>query len=442
MTHPFILLLIEDSPLYTRLLEQILDREANNPFGLEKANSLANGLRLLAQNDIDVILLDLSLPDSSGLETLLQVQKEFPHLPIVILSSLDDDELTLQAIHEGAQDYLVKGQFNGQLLVRSLRYAIERKQIQEALRESEERYTLAARGANDGLWDWNLRSYKIYFSARWREMLGYEEHEIDQTPDAWFDLVHADDCPQLKLAIDNHLLGETDHFECEYRILHKEGMYHWMLCRGLAVRDNNDVPYRMAGSQTDITRQKVAEQRLRHDALHDALTGLPNRNHFLTVLDQMVKRVQRQPQLLFAILFIDLDHFKQINDTYGHQIGDHLLSAVAYRLKVCVRAQDVVARMGGDEFVVLLDSISSINEADEIGKRILNALALPFDVQGEALEISASIGIRVNDFAFERLEDLLHEADTAMYYAKKNGKSRQVKFEEGLESIVSRFATD
>ena len=442
MNHPLTLLLIEDSPLYTRLLEQILQHEPNNPFSLELANTLYNGLRRLNHGGIDVILLDLSLPDSTGLDTLSKVHAKAPHLPVVIFSSLDDEDLTLQAIQEGAQDYLVKGQFNGQLLIRSLRYAIERKRIQEALRESEERYTLAARGSNDGLWDWNLRSYKIHFSPRWCEMLGYTAGEIGQMPDAWFNLVHPDDYPQLRRAIDGHLSGETDHLECEYRMLHKGGTYHWMLCRGLAVRTHDDIPYRMAGSQTDITRRKIAEQRLRHDALHDALTGLPNRNYFLSLLEQMVKRAQRQPQLLFAILFVDLDHFKQVNDTYGHQIGDQLLNAVAYRLEACVRAHDVVARLGGDEFVILLDTIVDAQEANEIGERIQSTLKLPFNLQTKTIQISASIGIRVSDKTYERPEDLLHDADTAMYHAKKNGKSRQEQFEESLQTTIPSFITD
>lgn len=441
MNHSLTLLLIEDSPLYIRLLEQILQHEPNNPFALEMANTLYSGLRRLTYSGIDVILLDLSLPDCTGLETLQRVQKKAPHLPIVILSSHDDEQLTLQAIHDGAQDYLVKGQFNGQLLIRSLRYAIERKRIQEALRESEERYTLAAHGSNDGLWDWNLRSYKVYYSPRWCEMLGYEEHEMGHTPDTWFDLVHAEDYPQLRRAIDNHLSGNTDHLECEYRMLHKGGTYHWMLCRGLAVRSPDDIPYRIAGSQTDITRRKLAEQRLRHDALHDMLTGLPNRSYFISLLDQAVKRAKRQSGLLFAVLFIDLDRFKQVNDTFGHQIGDQLLNAVAYRLKACVREHDVVGRLGGDEFVVLLDGIENEREPSEVGERIQSALQLPFNLQGKVMQISASIGIRVSGGVLERPEDLLHEADTAMYYAKKGGKARQVRFDESLLAISSRFMT-
>ncbi len=442
MNHSLTLLLIEDSPLYTRLLEQILQHEAKNPFGLEYANSLQGGLRRLAHGGIDVILLDLTLPDSAGLDTLSRVQVKNPHLPIVIFSSLDDEETTVQAIQNGAQDYLVKGQFNGQLLLRSLRYAIERKRIQEALRESEERYTLAARGSNDGLWDWNLRSYSIYFSPRWHEMLGYSEDELGQTPDTWFDLVHADDYPQLRRAIDSHLSGDTDHFECEYRMLHKAGVYHWMLCRGLATRNKDGLPYRMAGSQTDITLRKVAEQRLRHDALHDPLTGLSNRSHFLHLLDQTVKRAQQQSDLLFAILFIDLDDFKQVNDTYGHQVGDQLLNAVAYRLQACVRANDVVARLGGDEFVILLDGLENVQEAREIEKRIYNTLKLPFKLGKHLLHTSASIGLANNSHVYERPEDILHEADTAMYQVKKSLKKHSMLFDKDLITDVLEASSE
>jgi PAS domain S-box-containing protein len=183
----------------------------------------------------------------------------------------------------------------------------QRKAAEEALRESEERYALAASGANDGIWDWNLRSDAAYFSGRWLAVLGLAEGEIGGTPDAWLQRVHADDLPRVKSELAAHLDGRSPHFESEHRLLHEDGTYRWVLVRGLAVRDEHGAAYRMAGSLTDITGRKQAEEQLIHDALHDPLSGLPNRAFFMTLLDRAIKRTRRRWEYLFAVLFVDLD---------------------------------------------------------------------------------------------------------------------------------------
>jgi PAS domain S-box-containing protein len=202
-----------------------------------------------------------------------------------------------------------------------------------ALRESEERYALAVEGANDGLWDWNLINNRIYFSPRWKAMLGINEDDISDSSDEWFNRVHSDDFHRVQAEVISHLDGHTTHLESEYRVLHKDGGYRWMLCRGLAVRDLAGQTYRMAGSQTDITARKNIEQQLMNDSLHDALTGLPNRVFLLDRLGHVLNRTKRRSDPTSAMLFLDIDRFKVINDSLGHKAGDELLIATARRLE-------------------------------------------------------------------------------------------------------------
>lgn len=215
-----------------------------------------------------------------------------------------------------------------------------------ALQESEERYALAAAGANDGLWDWDLRSQRIYLSERWKATLGYRSGELASTPEAWFDLVHPDDVDLLKAQIDAHVEGKTPHFENEHRIRNRAGEFRWVQTRGLAVRDGDDRAYRLAGSQRDITDRKRVEEPLIHDALHDSLTELPNRALFMDRLGNAVKRQRRRKEHCFGVIFLDLGRFKVINDSLGHLAGDQLLRATAGRLQECLRMGDTVARLG------------------------------------------------------------------------------------------------
>jgi len=324
------------------------------------------------------------------------------------------------------------------------------KRAADALQQSEERYALAARGANDGLWDWNLLTNEVYFSERWKSMLGFEESELPNELPSWFGRVHADDLPQLQAQLNLHLEAQTPHFECEYRMLGDDGTHRWMLARGLAVRDVHGVAYRVAGSQTDITERKLAVEELLRNAFHDSLTGLPNRVLFMDRLDGAAKRAQRREGNPFAVLFIDLDRFKAINDSLGHQAGDALLVEIGKRLESCVRPSDTVARigqtvarLGGDEFTVLIEEIDDVAHAIRIAERIGDEIEQPCHIGVHEVVTTASIGIAVSVGGLERPEDLLHDADTAMYRAKHLGKARvQVCDQEMHERAVTRLALE
>lgn len=333
-------------------------------------------------------------------------------------------------------DYAAVAIENASLYQQAQQEIAERKRVEDALRESEERYVLAVRGANDGLWDWDLKTNQMYYSPRWKSMLGYKEDEIGNSPNEWFSRVHPEDIEKTKLDTSAHIKGVTSHFENEHRMLHKDSTYRWMLNRGLAVWDANGVANRMAGSQTDITERKVAEQRLLYDAFHDALTGLPNRTLLMDHLRFAVERAKRREGYLYALLFMDLDRFKDVNDSLGHMMGDQLLIETAKMLAGNLRPTDTVARLGGDEFVVLLEDINNISDATTLADRIQRTLSTSIQLTGHPVYITASIGIVLSVTGYQQPEDVLRDADIAMYRAKALGKDRYEIFDPAMRDRI------
>jgi diguanylate cyclase (GGDEF)-like protein/PAS domain S-box-containing protein len=348
----------------------------------------------------------------------------------------ENDEVVLSSL----ADYAAVALENADLYQQARQEITERQRVEDALRESEERYALAVRAANDGLWDWNLKKSQIYFSPRWKHMLGFSDQEISDNPNEWFNRVHPDDITQLRTNIAAHLKGLSAHFECEYRIQHSNGSYRWMLSRGMAVVGDDKTAQRMAGSQTDITLRKQAEIKLLHDAFHDSLTELPNRSLFIDRLKHVIERNKRDSSRIYAVLFLDLDRFKDVNDSLGHLTGDQLLVATAHLLQSILRPMDTVARLGGDEFVILLEEIKDVSDvtrvADRIQKKLMAATLLP----NHTIFMSASMGIVLSTTGYDRPEDILRDADTAMYQAKENGRCRYEIFDSAMrEQIMLRL---
>lgn len=309
-----------------------------------------------------------------------------------------------------------------------------RRRTEVELRESEERYAIAVQGAKDGLWDWNLTTNQVYFSPRWKSMLGWEEGQIGNSLEEWFKRIHTEDLKPVQEALVAHFAAQTPDFEREYRMLHQDGTYRWVLCRGLAVYDDQGKAMRIAGSLTDITSRKRTEKQLLHDALHDTLTDLANRALFMDRLERSLERSKRHEKYIFAVLFLDLDRFKLVNDSLGHIIGNQLLVAIARRLQPCVRLGDTVARLGGDEFVILLEGIESASDATRVAERILMELAQPFHLSEHEMFATASIGIALSSTGYEQPEAILRDADAAMYRAKALGKSRYELFDASMHA--------
>ena len=288
-----------------------------------------------------------------------------------------------------------------------------------------------AEDVTEGWWDWDLVTDKLTFSAQWKAMLGYQPDEIANGPGEWFDRVHADDREQLKAALDAHLDGRAPHLDNQHRIRRRDGTYSYMLGRALAFRDGNGRPVRITGSHTDITELRG----------YDTLTGLPNRTSLIDRLGRALERTRAGDGHLSAVLFMDLDRFKNINYSLGHRVGDQLLKAVSGRLRSCLRGQDspdrlgtTVAHVGGDEFAVLLEGIGEVNDAVRVAKRVQDELQAPFEVEGHEVFTSTSIGIAVSSADYDRAEDLLRDADTAMFRAKALGKASYVVFDAGMHA--------
>lgn len=317
--------------------------------------------------------------------------------------------------------------------VRDITY---QKGVERQLRESEERYALAARGANDGLWDWDLTSDRLYTSPRWKEIVGCTDQDMSESPDEWFGRTHPDDVEALKEAIGRHLDSHSDQFVHEHRLRHADGSYVPVLTRGAAVRQRGK-PVRFAGSLTDLT----AQQQLNYEVLHDDLTGLGTRTLFIDHLNTAIERERRfQGGLRFAVLFLDLDGFKLLNDSLGHGAGDALLVTVANRIQSCLRSADIGSRLGGDEFAVLLNDVGDIRSVLAATRRIQEEIARPVDLDGESVYTSASIGIVFGGREAEAAEDVLRNGDIAMYRAKKRGPGNLEIFDRGMhEEALDRL---
>lgn len=303
----------------------------------------------------------------------------------------------------------------------------------KALEDSEARFARALRGANDGIWDWHVDQDRLYVSERWASMLGLSRDSIGESSASWFGRVHPDDLPDFRQAIDAHLLGQTSSVHHEYRIRQNNGGYTWVLVRGVA-EVTTPGQLRMAGSQSDISARKDAEQRLKHAAHHDPLTGLANR---MRLDEQMQKTLmkQRQGGDHEALLFIDLDRFKLINDSLGHNVGDRVLVEVAQRLRDSLRPSDQLFRFGGDEFIVLLNALTCDRDAEQVSQRILDNLHQPLHMDGRTLVLSASIGIAPWHDNGKAL-DVLQAADLALYRAKSAGKARFAHYSEALQDTA------
>ncbi len=312
----------------------------------------------------------------------------------------------------------------------------EQASADHALKRSEERLALAADGANDGWWEWDLRTKEFYFSARWSEIVGFSAKAGIGRPEDWLDRVHPEETASLKASLKAHLSGKTPHFQHVHRLRHKDGSYRSFLCRGIAARGTGPTPVRIAGSLTDITDHARAQQQLRSAGFRDPLTGLRNRADFVDVLGRRLEEFKRPHHGAgrFAILYLDLDRFKVVNDSLGHLVGDEMLIAVSRRLESCLRDGDTLARLGGDEFAILLQTVGDEQQANVIAFRIQEALSKPIMVAGREVFTTASIGIAFGASDHNSPDEILRDADTAMYHAKSRGKARHEMFDADLHA--------
>ena len=604
-------LLIEDNPGDVRLIQEMLAEVRDAQFDLACVRRLSAGLERLAAGGIDVVLLDLGLPDSLGFSTFTRVHVQAPKVPILLLTGLEDEALGVKAIREGAQDYLVKGQVSGSLLTRAIRYAIERKRGEKALRTSEANLSQAQRLSHLGSWEWNLATGEISWSDELCRMFGIAPATVDlgeaELKKAVTDRIHPDDRQRYREAVDTSVRDKTP-YEIEYRIVLPDGVERIIYAQGAhtLVEDGNihrftgtaqditerrrtedeirqrtaqlealrkvgleltsqldldtllhsivsramellggtsgglylyrpeldalewavsigsnlapigsvlhrgeglsgtvwetgqphfvddyqhwegqagtyegyqfhatlGVPVRWGEeflgvldvltdpprtfsstdaelldlfatqaaiaianarlyeeAQQEIAERKRAEKSVKYLAYHDALTGLPNRRLFNERLDLEIAHANRN-RFKLAIMLLDLDHFKDVNDTLGHSVGDLLLKAAAQRLRGELRQSDTVARMGGDEFMLILPEIAGEEAAGTVAGKILEAFREPFEFDGHEMRITTSVGIALYPDDGKDVEVLMRNADIAMYRAKELGRDGYQHFSE------------
>ncbi len=419
-------LVVDDDRLNRAILARLLREHGYSCIEAAEGNE---ALRLVRSRTVDMVLLDIIMPGLSGFDVLRRLRETYDRtdLPILMVTSDDDSEQVVRAFADGANDFIRKPIDAG---VTIARISTQMKLIaaHKALREREERYELAARGSNDGLWDWNLLTNRVYYSPRWNELLGMTS--IGDSPEDWFARIHPEDRSRVETELQEHLGDASPHLQTELRLRHNDGHYRWMLCRGMAVRNENGNAHRIAGSLRDITDSKFA----------DSVTGLPNRVLLEERLQACIDRWRGGDDRQFAVLYLDLDNFKVINDSLGHAAGDRLLTSVARRIERTVRATDsLVARLGGDEFAILVDNIFSDEQITQLAERLLHNFEAPFSLGAANREVFAtvSVGISISSERCTCAEDMLREADTAMYRAKSRGKSCHRAFDPEMHENVS-----
>jgi diguanylate cyclase (GGDEF)-like protein/PAS domain S-box-containing protein len=319
-----------------------------------------------------------------------------------------------------------------------------RRMAEARLQQADDVWKLALECSGDGVWDWHVQRGTEHFSERYLRLHGFQPGDLDATPAAFDARTHPDDVPQMNRDREDHFAGRTAIYRNEHRVLAKDGTWKWVLSRGMVIeRDAQGQPVRMVGTHTDITDRKRQEALVWQQARLDALTGLPNRRALRERIERaLAQRAVRQEEL--AVMFVDLDHFKEVNDSLGHDVGDALLVQVALRLQACMPAGDaasgVVARMGGDEFTVLLAAPDAAAAAERIGQQLLDAVSAAFAVGGERVYVSASIGVSLAPRDGVEIEALFKHADQALYEAKGAGRNRMRLFTPALHEAAQRRA--
>jgi diguanylate cyclase (GGDEF)-like protein/PAS domain S-box-containing protein len=314
----------------------------------------------------------------------------------------------------------------------------------EEVRVSEERYALAAEAAHDALWDWDIASGKLFYSSSWKALLGYRDHQVGTTPDEWLGRIHPDDAQQVQEQLDRALEGVEQYLDFEHRLQASTGEYRWIACSGRSVLDGHGRPKRLVGSITDVTVRRLLQEQLLQEAMFDGLTGLAKGTLFKDRINQAIELGKRRPDYWFAVLFLDLDGFKAVNDNLGHAAGDELLASVARRLIESLRKNDTAARLGGDEFAILLNDVGHVSDLPITIKRIQSLIGAPYQVGGETVRVGMAIGAAVSSDGYETADAMLLDADAAMYRAKRHSRAAArdaVARRSGREFAVVRART-
>jgi diguanylate cyclase (GGDEF)-like protein/PAS domain S-box-containing protein len=428
-----ILLLVEDNPLDARLLREMFTEQGSHDTDFTHVECMSEAEKLLSERTFDIILLDLGLPDTQGLGAVRRAHAAAPRLPLVVITGLDDESLAAQALQEGAQDYLIKGQIDARSFKRALRYAMERKFMEEALFVEKERAQVTLNCIADAVVCTDISGKLTFLNLVAEKMTGWPRQEAAGRPMAEvfriLDAKSRQTIPNpMEMAVGQN---RTMHLPSNCILIHRDGFE-------IPIEDSVSPIHDREGQATgavivfrDVSAARAMALQMTHSAQHDFLTGLPNRMLFNDRVSQAVVLAPRHMKNV-AVLFLDLDGFKHINDSLGHPIGDKLLQSIAKRLVDCVRDSDTVSRQGGDEFVVLLSEVEQSEDASITASRMLRAVAGAHSIDQHDLHVTASIGVSVYPDDGLDAETLIKNADTAMYQAKENGRQSHQFFKPAM----------
>jgi diguanylate cyclase (GGDEF)-like protein/PAS domain S-box-containing protein len=427
------LLLIEDNPGDARLLREMINEQGGHDTEFTHVQTMAEAEKYLAEWKFDIILLDLGLPDAAGLQAVRRAHAAAPHTPLVVLTGLDDESLAGQALQEGAQDYLIKGQIEARGLLRALRYAVERKTMEEALFVEKERAQVTLNCIGDGVVCTDIAGSITFVNLVAESMTGWTLQEACGQPMGdVFKIIDATTreviANPMELAVG---LDRTVHLPANCILIRRDGFETPIEDSVAPIHDREGQATGAVIVFRDVSIARAMALQMAHSAQHDFLTGLPNR---MLLNDRVTHAISLAPRHMkkVAVLFLDLDGFKHINDSLGHPIGDKLLQSVTARLIECVRGSDTVSRQGGDEFVVLLSEIEQAEDAAISARRMLHSVAEPHSINKHDLHITTSIGVSVYPDDGLDAETLIKNADTAMYQAKENGRQSYQFFKSGM----------
>jgi diguanylate cyclase (GGDEF)-like protein/PAS domain S-box-containing protein len=426
------LALVVDDDRFIRMVV----REALEQSGLEvcEADSGAQALELFATARPDIVVLDVIMPGLDGFATCAKLRGSVGggRVPILIMTGLDDAESIAHAYEQGATDFITKP-LNPMILSYRVRYMLRGSHTLDALIKSEARLGLAQRIAKIGNWEWRPDTNQFTASAELCRLMGIRSQDFAGTFDAFIQLIHAEDRDRVNEAL-KRILSERVPCDIDHRLVLPNGADFTVNLQAEAVFDHQLKALSVVGTAQDISERKQSEQEIHRLAYFDSLTGLPNRVLFKDRLTQALLHARRYRTTL-ATLFLDLDRFKVINDTLGHNVGDLLLKSVADRLAESVRHSDSVsrsvekeenysfARLGGDEFTVLLTNLREVHDAGKVARRIVEAMAKPFSIEGNEIFVTVSVGIAIFPVDGDSVDALLKNADSAMYHAKEEGRN-------------------
>lgn len=466
------ILIVDDLSDNLRVLSRVL---RNHGFQVRCAKSGAMALKGIQKSLPKLILLDVKMPEMDGYEVCrrLKANVQTHEIPVIFLSGLDDVWDKVKAFEVGGADYITKpfqvqevlARIRHQLALQAAKQEIyqlnmeleqrvhqrtaqlrkeitDRTQAEQRLQESEQRLDSILNALEEVVWSttvpsttsdsFRIESYEfLYINQAVEKVYGYPASRFFKNPTLCLEIIHPLDREKFKQ--ESLRIREQGSLDMEYRIVHPNGEIRWLRERRQLIYDRQGTPIRVDSIISDITDRKKIEDQLRYDALHDGLTGLPNRTLFRDRVEQAIKRSQRSPNYLFAVLFIDLDRFKIINDSFGHIVGDQLLIEIARLLRSCLRDIDMVARLGGDEFTIFLEDLHDITEATMVTERLLTQLSLPImEIDGQSLFTGASIGLIPSSIGYQDSSTLLRDADIAMYRAKRQGKGYYAVFDREM----------